>query len=297
MSNQNRPFGTVLTAMITPFTKDDKVDVAGAAKLAQYLVDLGNDGIVVNGTTGESATTTEIEKNQVLEAVISAVGKKAKVVAGVGSNDTAHTVGLAKDAAKLGAYGVLVVTPYYNKPTQEGVYAHFKSVADATDLPLMMYDIPGRAGVAIESETLIKLSKHPNIVANKDAKNNLELAAQVIKETDLAWYSGEDALNLPLLSIGAVGFVSVCGHLIADRLKEMANAFFAGQNDKALEIHQSLLPVFTGVMSRIPGVMSVKAALNLQGLPAGAARLPLVNADEKQITQLRADLLAGGIKI
>ena len=297
MNNSNRPFGTVLTAMITPFTKDDKVDIEGAARLAKYLVELGNDGIVVNGTTGESATTTEIEKNQVLKAVLEEVGSKAKVVAGVGSNDTAHTVGLAKDAAKLGAHGVLVVTPYYNKPTQAGVYAHFKTVADATDLPLMMYDIPGRAGIPIETETLLRLSEHPRIVANKDAKNNLESASKVIKETDLAWYSGEDALNLPLLSIGAVGFVSVCGHLIADRLKQMADAFFNNNFSKALEIHQNLLPIYTGVMSRMPGVMSIKAALRLKGLPAGAARLPLVDADEKQIEQLRADLLAGGLKI
>ncbi len=297
MNNSNRPFGTVLTAMITPFTKDDKVDIEGAARLAKYLVELGNDGIVVNGTTGESATTTEIEKNQVLKAVLEEVGSKAKVVAGVGSNDTAHTVGLAKDAAKLGAHGVLVVTPYYNKPTQAGVYAHFKTVADATDLPLMMYDIPGRAGIPIETETLLKLSEHPRIVANKDAKNNLEAASKVIKETNLAWYSGEDALNLPLLSIGAIGFVSVCGHLIADRLKEMADAFFNNNFAKALEIHQNLLPIYTGVMSRMPGVMSVKAALRLKGLPAGAARLPLVDADEKQTEQLRADLLAGGLKI
>ena len=297
MSHDHRPFGTVLTAMITPFAKDGSVDVEGAGKLAEHLVALGNDGIVVNGTTGESATTTEIEKNQVLKAVLDAVGNKAKVVAGVGSNDTAHTVGLAKDAAKLGAHGVLVVTPYYNKPSQAGVYAHFKTVADATDFPLMTYDIPGRAGVPIESETLIRLSEHKNIVANKDAKNNLESASYVIKNTDLAWYSGEDALNLPLLSIGAIGFVSVCGHLVADRLKAMAAAFFAGDHKKALEIHQGLLPVYTGVMSRMPGVMSIKAALRLQGLPAGAARLPLVDADEKQITQLRADLLDGGIKI
>ena len=297
MNNSNRPFGTVLTAMITPFTKDDKVDIEGAARLAKHLVELGNDGIVVNGTTGESATTTEIEKNQVLKAVLEEVGTKAKVVAGVGSNDTAHTVGLAKDAAKLGAHGVLVVTPYYNKPTQAGVYAHFKTVADATDLPLMMYDIPGRAGIPIETETLLRLSEHPKIVANKDAKNNLESASKVIKDTKLAWYSGEDALNLPLLSIGAVGFVSVCGHLIADRLKEMAETFFSGNVSKALEIHQNLLPIYTGVMSRMPGVMSIKAALRLKGLPAGAARLPLVDADEKQIEQLRADLLAGGLKI
>jgi len=243
MSHDHRPFGTVLTAMITPFTKDDKVDVEGAAILAEHLVALGNDGIVVNGTTGESATTTEIEKNELLKAVLDAVGNKAKVVAGVGSNDTAHSVGLSKDAAKLGAHGVLVVTPYYNKPSQAGVYAHFKTVADATDLPMMTYDIPGRAGVAIESETLIKLSEHKNIVANKDAKNNLELASFVIKETNLAWYSGEDALNLPLLSIGAIGFVSVCGHLVADRLKSMAAAFFAGYNKNALEIHQKDHPL------------------------------------------------------
>ena len=296
MSNNHRPFGTVLTAMITPFAKDGSVDIDGAGKLAEHLVALGNDGIVVNGTTGESATTTEIEKNQVLKAVLDAVGNKAKVVAGVGSNDTAHTVGLAKDAAKLGAHGVLVVTPYYNKPPQAGIEAHFRAVADATDLPMMMYDIPGRTGVPIEPDTLVRLSEHPRIVALKDAKGDVASTSWVIKRCGIPVYSGDDILNLPLLSVGAVGFVSVCGHTVGKDLRELLDSWFAGNAARALEIHQKLLPVYTGTF-RTQGAILTKAALTLMGLPGGHTRLPLVDATDAQIAQLREDLRAGGVAV
>ncbi len=205
------PLGRVLTAMVTPFAPDGSVDLAAAAALASDLVDLGNDGLVVNGTTGESPTTSDAEKSDLVRAVLDAVGDRATVIAGVGTNDTAHTVELAHEAQKAGAHALLVVTPYYNKPPQAGLLAHFSTVADATDLPVMLYDIPGRSGVPIASDTLLRLAEHPRIVANKDAKGDLFAAQQVMSRCSLAYYSGDDALNLPLISVGAVGVVSVTG--------------------------------------------------------------------------------------
>ncbi len=297
MSFPASPFGNMVTAMITPFKDDGTVDLAGAERLASYLVDLGNDGLVINGTTGESATTTEEEKNNLLAAVIGAVGDRAKVIAGVGSNDTAHTVMLAKDAERIGADAILVVTPYYNKPTQAGLLAHFKSVADICGLPMMMYDIPGRSVVPIEVDTMLKLAEHPRIMANKDAKNNFEAASRVITNSNLQWFSGEDILNLPLLTIGAVGCVSVVGHVAADRIKKMMGLYFDGDVSGATKMHKELTPVYYGVMGRMPGVMSVKAFLNMKNLPAGDPRLPLVAADEAQKAELVQSLRAGGIEI
>ena len=207
MTTTKAPFGRVLTAMVTPFAADGSVDLDAAAELAVDLVDLGNDGLVVNGTTGESPTTSDQEKQELLRTVIDAVGTRAIVVAGVGTNDTAHTIELAHQAEQVGVQGLLVVTPYYNKPPQSGLLAHFRAVADATGTPIMLYDIPGRSGVPIAHETLVSLAEHPRIVANKDAKGDPFAAALVLNATDgqLAWYSGDDGLNLPLLSIGAVG--------------------------------------------------------------------------------------------
>ena len=290
------PFGRVLTAMVTPFTDDGSLDLEGAQRLAAHLVDAGNDGLVVNGTTGESPTTSDAEKSALVRAVLEAVGDRAHVIAGVGNNDTRHTLELAREAERSGAHGLLVVTPYYNKPPQEGLYRHFSAVADATGLPVMLYDIPGRTGVAIDTETLVRLAEHPRIVANKDAKGDLGAAAWAIARTDLAWYSGDDMLNLPLLSIGAAGFVSVVGHLVTPELRMMLDAFLAGSVDKAAEIHQRLLPVFTGIF-RTQGVITTKAALALQGLPAGPLRLPLVEATEAEIVQLTKDLAAGGVHL
>jgi 4-hydroxy-tetrahydrodipicolinate synthase len=291
------PFGTMLTAMITPFDRDGHLDLDGAKRLANHLVDLGNEGLVINGTTGESATTTDVEKDALLRAVIEAVGDRAHVIAGVGTNDTAHSIHLAQSAARAGADALLVVTPYYNKPTQAGLVAHFTAVADSTELPVMTYDIPGRSGVPITTDTFKRLAEHPRIVANKDAKGDLAEASAVLAATDLAWYCGEDLLNLPLLSIGAVGFVSVVGHIVADRLAGMAAAFKAGDVVIATDMHLKLMPIYTALMLRMPGVMSVKAALNLQELPAGPVRLPLVDADAAQIAQIRADLNAAGVRI
>lgn len=294
------PFGRVLTAMVTPFTPDGEVDLAAAGELAADLVDLGNDGLVVNGTTGESPTTSDAEKAALVRAVVSAVGDRATVVAGVGTNDTAHTIELARSAEAAGADGLLVVTPYYNKPPQAGLVAHFRAVADATDSPIMLYDIPGRAGVELAHDTLLSLAEHPRIVANKDAKGDPFAAAQVMSQTvgELAWYSGDDGLNLPLLSIGAVGVVSVVGHVVADRLAAMTAAWQAGEVMTAAAINLSLMPVITGIMTRTQGVIMVKAALDLLERPGGGAlRLPLVPADESQREVLRQDLKSGGFEL
>jgi len=282
--------------MVTPFTADGALDLDGAQQLATHLVDAGNDGLVLNGTTGESPTTSDTEKEQLVRAVSEAVGDRAHVIAGVGTNDTAHSVELARQAERGGAHGLLTVTPYYSKPPQEGLYRHFTAIADATGLPVMLYDIPGRSGVPIETETLVRLGGHPRIVANKDAKGDLGAASWALSRSGLAWYSGDDMLNLPLLSIGAVGFVSVVSHLVTAELRAMLEAHTGGDVTKAAEIHQQLLPVFTG-MFRAQGVITTKTALALRGLPGGPLRLPLVALGAAEIEQLRSDLAAGGVHL
>ncbi len=292
------PFGTMLTAMVTPFTADLSVDYAAAQQLAVDLVDLGNDGLIVNGTTGEAPTTTPEEKQALVKAVVEAVGDRAFVVAGVGNNDTADSVQHAKDAAAVGAHGLLVVCPYYNKPTQEGVIAHYRAIADATDLGVITYDIPGRAGIAITHESFLELSQHPRIVANKDAKGDPWAAQRVMHATGLPYYSGDDPLNLPLLAVGAAGFISVTGHIVADRLKAMAVAYRAGDVQKALQINADLVPVTHGVMGRGPGAIATKAALDLLGRAGGGLmRLPMVAMGEAGRAQLKADLIAGGFEL
>ena len=292
----DRPFGRVLTAMVTPFTADGDLDERAAAQLAQDLVDLGNDGLVVNGTTGESATTSDLEKERVLRVVLEAVGERAYVVAGVGTNDTRHTIELTRAAEKAGAHGLLVVTPYYNRPPQEALIAHFSTIADATELPVMLYDIPARTGVALETETLLRLAEHPQIVANKDAKGDLFASQRVLAGSDLVYYSGDDALNLPLLAVGAVGVVSVIGHLVADRLAAMVAAHEAGNVQLAQDLNDELVPVTVGIMTRTQGVIAVKAALQLLGRSGGGAlRLPLLPLDEKGRAVLHASLIDGGV--
>lgn len=289
-----RPFGRVLVAMVTPFLPDRSLDLQGAARLAEHLVDNGCDGLVLNGTTGESPTTSDREKEWLVRAVGEAVGSRATVIAGVGTNDTAHTVELARQAEKAGAHGLLAVTPYYNKPPQEGLVSHFVTVADATELPVMLYDIPSRTGVALATDTLVRLAAHPRIVANKDAKGDLLGASWVMARSDLAYYSGEDALNLPLLSVGAVGVVSVTGHVCAGRIDMMIACHQAGDVQTALRLHQEMLPVVTGLF-RTQGVILTKAALSQLGLPAGPVRPPLVDATEAELAQLVLDLADGGV--
>ena len=230
------PFGRLLTAMVTPFKDDLSIDWAGVEKLASHVVSTGHDGIVVNGTTGEAPTTSDDEKIEIIKVVRSAVSGRAKVIAGAGNNETTHSVEQAEMAAKAGADGLLVVTPYYNKPPQAGIEAHFRAMADATDVPVMLYDIPGRTGAQIEPDTIVKLAEHPNIVALKDAKGDVASTSWVIKRCGIPVYSGDDILNLPLLSVGAVGFVSVCGHTVGADLRAMLDAWFAGNNAKALEL-------------------------------------------------------------
>ena len=292
------PFGRLLTAMVTPMTSDGAVDYAGAARLADYLVtQMRNDGLVLSGTTGESPTTSDDEKDRLLRTVVEAVGGRARVLAGVGTNDTAHTRELARQAEQAGADGLLVVTPYYNKPPQNGLVAHFIAVADATGLPVLLYDIPGRTGVPIATESLFQLAQHPRIVAVKDAKGDLTAGSIVMTATDLAFYSGDDLMNLPWLSVGASGFVSVVGHVVGDRLAEMIEAYLSGDVDAALRHHRELMPVYTGIMTRTQGVIATKAALALLGLPAGPVRMPLADATPAEVEKLRTDLVAGGVKL
>jgi 4-hydroxy-tetrahydrodipicolinate synthase len=222
------------------------------------------------------------------------VGDRAVVVAGVGTNDTAHSIDKARDAARLGAHGLMVVTPYYSKPPQDGLLRHFTAVADATDLPVMLYDIPPRSAVPIEVDTLARAAEHPRIVAVKDAKSDLGAVAWTLARTDLAYYSGEDMLNLPLLALGAVGVVSVVGHLVGPRLAELIAAVEAGDLEKARAVNEHLLPVYTGIF-RTQGVILVKAALRELGLPSGPVRPPMVDATPQQLEQLRTDLAAGGV--
>jgi 4-hydroxy-tetrahydrodipicolinate synthase len=286
----------MLTAMVTPMHDDGSIDYDGAQRLASHLVDAGNHGLVVSGTTGESPTTTDEEKRLLVRAVVQAVGDRAHVVAGVGTNDTRHTIELAREAQAAGATGLLVVTPYYSKPPQAGLLAHYCAVADATSLPVMLYDIPARTGVPIDSETLVRLAEHPQIVAVKDAKDDLAAASWVLARTDLAFYAGTDVLTLPVLSIGGVGCVSVVAHVATQQMVGLIDAHVEGRPDLAQRIHHRLMPVFEG-MFRTQGVIMAKAALRMLGLPGGSVRPPLVDATEEQIATLKNDLAAGGVAL
>ncbi|NTY58602.1 4-hydroxy-tetrahydrodipicolinate synthase [Mycolicibacterium sphagni] len=286
--------GTVLTAMVTPFKPDGTLDTIAAARVATHLVDSGCDGLVLSGTTGESPTTTDEEKLTLLRAVLEAVGDRARIVAGVGTYDTAHSVHLAKTAAAEGAHGLLVVTPYYSRPPQAGLVAHFTAVADAGDLPVILYDIPPRSVIPIEWDTLRTLSEHPNIVAVKDAKADLHGGLQIMAETGLAYYSGDDALNLPWLTMGAVGFVSVWGHVAASQLRDMLTAFNSGDIATARKIGVTLAPL-NAAQSRLGGVTFAKEGLRLQGIDVGDPRLPQVPATPEQIDELAADLRAAAV--
>jgi len=290
------PFGRVLTAMVTPFDTGGLVDLAAAARLAEHLVESGHDGLVISGTTGESPTVSDVEQDALLRAVVEAVGDRATIVAGVGSFDTAHSIHLAAAAAAAGADGLLAVTPYYSKPPQAGIAAHFEAIADTTELPLMLYDIPGRTGVKITAETLARAAEHERIVAVKEASGDLYAGTWLLRSTDLAIYSGDDTLNLAWLAVGAVGVVSVVGHLAGRRYGDIIAAVDAGDLETARKIDRSLLPVVRAIMTRTQGAIMVKAALQLQGhLSNRHVRMPLVPATEEQVAELESDLIAADL--
>ncbi len=289
------PFGRVLTAMVTPFLDDGSVDLDGCARVAEHLAAHGHDGVVVSGTTGESPTTSTAEDGDVLRAVLEAVGDRLHVVAGVGTNDTAHSVELAVQAEKVGAHGVLLVTPYYSKPTQEGLEAHFRTVADASGLPVMLYDIPGRSSVTIAEDTYARICGHDRIVAVKDAVGDLFRGVRIMDRTGLAFYSGDDVLNLGWLTHGACGVVSVVGHVAGDDYASMVRDVEAGDLVGALATYRRLVPLVEAIMTTAQGAMTAKACLELMGvLPRRTVRLPLVPADDTLVGLLRGELIAAG---
>ncbi|WP_353647536.1 4-hydroxy-tetrahydrodipicolinate synthase [Nakamurella sp. A5-74] len=287
-----RPFGTTLTAMVTPFTADGAVDLERVGALASRLVDEGSDGLVVNGTTGESPTTTDAEKQDVIRATVEAVGERATILSGIGTYDTAHSITLARAAEAAGAHGGLLVTPYYSRPQQAGLLAHFTAVADGCGLPIMLYDIPPRSVVPIAVDTLLALAEHPRIVAVKDAKGDLEAGARVIAGSDLVYYSGDDPVTLPWMSIGAVGVVSIVAHVVGPTVKAMVDAANAGDFRAARTFHEKLLPVHRA-MGRTgggAGLVFAKTALALRGFEVGGPRLPQIPATAEQRDLIEADL-------
>jgi 4-hydroxy-tetrahydrodipicolinate synthase len=291
-------FGTLVPAMVTPFTDDGRLDLDTAQKLAAHLVDGGADGLVVTGTSGETSTLLDEENVAMFEAVREAVGGRAKVIAGTGMNDTAHSVHLSELAAKAGVDGLLLVTPYYNKPNQAGIRAHFETIASSTDLPVMLYDIPGRSAAAIDPSTIIALAAHPNIVALKDAKGDFQSTTLVAANTDLDIYSGEDGLTMPLMALGAVGVVSVTAQVITRPYRRLVDAMLAGDLATARALHFELDPYQRAVMTHIQGAVAAKTILHWQGiLPNSVVRLPLTEATEEEKTIMRADLAEAGLTV
>jgi 4-hydroxy-tetrahydrodipicolinate synthase len=290
------PFGTLLTAMVTPFRADGSVDLDGVQKVAKYLVDNGNDGIVVSGTTGESPTTTTAEDGETLAAVKDAVGDRAKIVAGVGTNDTRHSVELARQAEKVGADGLLLVTPYYNKPSQAGVLSHFQQVVSATDVPVMLYDVPGRTGTKIELATYVETRKWDSVIAIKEATGDLSRTAELV-DLGYAVYSGDDVNTLGYLAYGAIGLVSVVAHAAGNELRAMIEAFQRGDHAEALRIHTGLVPAYDAVMGVANyGATTAKAAMQLLGvLDNRVVRSPLVPLDDAEVAALAAGLRAAGV--
>lgn len=291
------PFGRVITAMVTPMHEDGSIDFESLASLARHLADNGHDGLVVNGTTGESATTTDEEDYDCVRVVVEAVGDRVKVIAGCGTNDTEHSARAAGEMAARGAHGLLVVTPYYNKPTQAGIVEHFRIIARAGGgLPVMAYDIPGRTGLALTSDTIRELAGIEEVKAVKDAKGDLFEASRLQAETGLLWYSGEDELNLAHLAQGAVGIVSVVGHLAGNQYREMVEAVDAGNLSQARDIHRRLIPLVDALMHTSQGAIQVKAALAMRGLiSSDRLRMPLLQGPQEHRDRITAALEASGL--
>lgn len=281
--------------MVTPFDRDGALDVDAGRRLAAYLVDNGVDSLVLAGTTGESPTTTVAEKLDLLTNVKDEVGDRAKIIAGAGTNSTATSIELARASADAGADALLVVTPYYSKPSQQGLIQHFTAVAGATDLPVCLYDIPGRSGIPIEADTIARLAEVPTIKAMKDAKGDLTQAAPLMQSTGLAWYSGDDPLNLPWMAMGASGFISVVGHAAPRALRELYDAFDAGDLERAQKINAETMIPLIASQGRLGGVSFAKAALRLQGMEVGDPRLPVVAPDDAQLEDLRHDMTRAGV--
>jgi 4-hydroxy-tetrahydrodipicolinate synthase len=296
MSHKNI-FGQTLVALVTPMTADGEVDWADTEKLIDYVISNGADGVVVTGTTGETSTLTDAEKIKLVEVGKSVSGGRAKIITGGGSNETAHAMQLYKASEKAGADGIMIVTPYYNKPTQAGVLTHFRMVADSTDLPVILYDIPGRAGIAISQDTFHRASKHPNIVAVKDARGDLAQATRIMNETGLFYFSGDDSNILPHLSIGAVGCISVTANIAPAAYRELIDA--ANRNDfhHALSVHNSLDPLQRAAMTHVPGTVAAKYILNGLGvISSPRVRLPLVGPEDAEAARIEADIdLVGSI--
>jgi len=276
-------FGNVLTAMVTPFKDDLSVDYAMAEKLAVHLCANGSDGLVLHGTTGESPTLSHEEEYELYRVVKKALGGKYKIIAGTGSNSTATTIKSTKEAEKIGVDGAMIVTPYYNKPPQEGLYQHFKAVADNTGLPLIIYNIPGRTAKNIETPTIARLAKIKNYVAVKEASGNLDQVAAVRKATpkDFIIYSGDDNLTLPIMERGGIGVISVAAHLVGKEIKNMTSLFLEGKKAEAQAIHDRLMPLFEAIFVTTNPI-PIKAALEMIGLPVGGLRLPLIEATQQE---------------
>ena len=281
-------FGRVLTAMVTPFNSRLEVDYGQARKLARYLADNGSDGIVVSGTTGETSTLTNEEKIRLYETVADEVGSTTKVIAGTGNNDTADSVYVTKEAEKVGVHGVMAVVPYYNKPPQEGIYNHFKMIAGATSLPLIMYNIPGRTSVNMLPDTIARLAQIDNITALKEAAGSLDQAAEIRRKTpaDFIIYSGDDSLTLPLLTVGCHGVISVVSHVVGREMQEMIRAYLSGDVAGATRMHLDLFPIFKGLFITTNPI-PVKAAMNMMGIEVGGLRPPMLPANDAESAAIR----------
>ena len=285
------PFGQVLIAMVTPMTKDGEVDWPAVESLMDYLISHGADGLVVTGTTGETSTLTDAEKIQLVTTGKSVSAGRARIITGGGSNETAHAIELYKASEKAGADGVMVVTPYYNKPTQAGVLTHFRMIADATDLPMIMYDIPGRSGIQITYDTILRAAKHPNIVAVKDAKGDLSEVSRVMNQTDLMYFAGDDANALPTLAIGGTGLIGVTANIAPEPYRTMINAVNAGDLATATAQHKLLEPLVRATMTHVPGTVAAKYVLHGLGrIASPRVRLPLVGPEESEAAEIETDI-------